>query len=403
MTEAQRTSPTRAGSRFATRAATILVCLAVVTGCSTVKGWFGGKGDDAKAGEPAELVKFEATATPTRIWKASAGKGEGSTGVRQGPAVADGRVFAASIKGGVRAFDLQSGAQAWHHASDLRLSGGPGAGDGLVVVGSLDGELVALDAATGAERWTAKVVSEVIAAPTIGQGLVLVRSNEGRVTAFDASNGERRWFWVQDLPSLTVRGNAPVTLGPGHAFVGLDDGRVVALALGDGRVLWEQPISLGDGRTELDRMADVDGAPVLDGPVLFATSYKGRTMAFEAPSGRPIWAAESGGAGGVSVGSDRLVVSDKAGTVWAIDKYVGTSYWRQPALTNRNLGPARIHGSYAVVGDFDGYLHWMRLLDGEFVARERAGRNALAGPPVVADGILVVQDVDGDISAWRID
>ncbi len=402
MIAAKRTSPSRAGARFATRAATVLVCLAVVTGCSTFKGWFN-KNDDAKAGEPAELVKFEASASPTRIWKAGAGKGDGSTGVRRGPQVVDGRVFAASIEGGVRAFDLQSGAELWHHDSDLRLSGGPGAGDGMVVVGSLEGEVVALDAATGTERWTAKVSNEVIAAPTIGQGLVLVRSNEGRVTAFDAASGERRWFWIQDLPPLTVRGNAPVTLGPGHAFVGTDDGRVVALALADGRILWEQPISLGDGRTELDRMADVDGAPVLEEAVLFASSYKGRTMAFDAPSGRPMWAAENGGAGGVSVGSDRLVVSDRAGTVWAIDKYVGTAYWQQPALANRNLGPARIHGDYAVVGDFDGYLHWMRLLDGEFVARERASRSALSGPPAVVDGILVVQDVDGDISAWRID
>ncbi|MBB6599253.1 outer membrane protein assembly factor BamB [Luteimonas sp. MC1825] len=403
MTQAQRTSPPRAGSRFATRAATVLVCLVVVTGCSTVKGWFGGKDKDAKAGQPAELVEFAATANPSRLWKASAGKGEGSSGVRQGPAAANGRVFASSIKGGVRAFDLQSGAQVWHHASDLRLTGGPGAGDGLVVAGTLDGEVVALDAATGTERWTAKVTSEVIAAPAIGQGLVLVRSNEGRVTAFDAATGQRRWFWVQDLPTLTVRGNAPVTLGPGHAFVGMDDGRVVALALGDGRVLWEQPISLGDGRTELDRMADVDGAPVLEDAVLFASSYKGRTMAFDAPTGRPLWASESGGAGSVAVGSDRLVVSDRTGTVWAIDKYVGTAYWQQPALANRNLGPARIHGGHAVVGDFDGYLHWMRLLDGEFVARARAGRSALTGPPVVVDGILVVQDVGGDISAWRID
>jgi outer membrane protein assembly factor BamB len=403
MIAAQRSSPPRVGIRFAARAATVLVCLAAVTGCSTVKGWFDGKDDDAKAGEPAELVKFEASASPARVWKASAGKGEGSTGVRRGPVVADGRVYAASINGGVRAFDLQTGAQAWHHDSELRLSGGPGAGEGLVVAGSLDGDVIALDAATGASRWTAKVASEVIAAPAVGQGLVLVRSNEGRITAFDAANGERRWFWNEELPSLTVRGNAPVTLGPGYAFVGTDDGRALALALVDGRMLWEQPLSMGDGRTELDRMSDVDGAPVLEGTVLFASSYKGRTMAFEAPTGRPMWAAESGGAGGVSVGSDRLVVSDKAGTVWAIDKYVGTAYWQQPALANRDLGPARIHGNYAVVGDYDGYLHWMRLSDGEFVARERAGRSALSGPPVVVDGLLVVQNVDGDISAWRID
>jgi outer membrane protein assembly factor BamB len=381
----------------------LLLSVAMLAGCSTVKGWFDGKDDDAKAlTEPAELVDFTATLQPRRIWSARAGKGDASIGARQGPVVADGRVYAAAIDGGVRAFDLASGAEAWHAPVEARLSGGPGVGDGLVVAGGLDGEVVALDAATGAERWTAKVPNEVLAAPAIGQGLVLVRSNDGRVTAFDAANGERRWFWADQLPSLTVRGNDAVVLGPGMAFVGNDEGRVVALALSDGRTLWEQEVATPDGRTELSRMADVDGAPVLEGPVLFASSYKGRTMAIEAPSGRALWASESGGAGRIGVAADRLVVADAAGTVWGLDKYAGTAYWRQPALARRSPGSAAVQGEYAVVGDYDGYLHWMRLSDGEFAGRARAG-DAITGPLVVVDGILVVQDVEGALSAWRID
>ncbi|GGK06512.1 outer membrane protein assembly factor BamB [Luteimonas terricola] len=389
-------------ARIAARTMLVLACIAMATGCSTMRGWFSSNDDKADT-EPAKLVDFQSSATPSRIWTASAGKGDGRTGVAQAPTIADGNVYAASVKGGVRAFDLQSGRSLWHHDSDLRLSGGPGAGDGLVVAGSLDGEVVALDAATGALRWTATVPNEVITRPAVGQGLVVVRSNDGRVTALDAASGERRWFWVQDLPPLTVRGNAPVTLAPGFAFIGTDEGSLLALALSDGRVAWEQPVGIADGRTELERMADVDGAPVVDGAVVIASSYKNSTVAFEGPSGRPLWAAESGGAGGVGVASDRLVVSDSAGRVWGIDKYVGTSYWQQPALVRRNLAPAAVHGDYAVVGDLEGYLHWMRLSDGEFAARTRASRSAIAGRPAVADGILVVQDVDGDLSAWRID
>ena len=391
----------RSGARTAGRVVAVLACVALASGCSTIRGWF--SSEDKADTEPAELVDFEATASPTRIWKASAGKGDGPTGVRQGAWIADGVVYAGSVEGGVRAFDLQSGRSLWHHDSELRLSGGPGAGDGLVVAGSLDGEVVALDAATGALRWTAKVPSEVIARPAIGQGLVVVRSNDGRVTAFDAASGEQRWFWGRELPSLTVRGNAPVALAPGHAFAGTDEGYVIALSLADGRLLWEQPVAMPEGRTELERMADVDGAPVIDGGVVFASSYKGRTMAFEGPSGRPLWAAENGGAGSVGLADDRVVVSDAAGTVWGIDKYVGTAYWQQPALARRSLSPAVVHGDYAVVGDLDGYLHWMRLSDGEFAARTRAGRSAIAAHPVVADGVMVVQDIDGDLSAWRID
>lgn len=394
---------TRGGNagRAAGRALAVVACLALVTGCSTMKGWF--SKEDSADTEPAKLVDFQASATPSRLWKASVGKGDGRTGVRQGAWVADGVVYAGSVEGGVHAFELQTGNRLWHHESDLRLGGGPGAGEGLVVAGSLDGDVIALDAATGALRWTARVPNEVIARPAVGQGLVVVRSNDGRVTAFDAASGERRWYWGQELPALTVRGNAPVALAPGHAFVGTDEGYVVALSLADGRALWEQAVAMPEGRTELERMGDVDGAPVVDGSVVIASSYRNRTMAFEGPNGRPLWAAESGGAGSVGLADDRVVVSDAAGTVWGIDKYLGTAYWQQPALARRALSPAAVHGAHAVVGDFDGYLHWMRLSDGEFVARVRAGRSAIASHPVVADGVLVVQDVDGDLSAWRID
>src|SRR5690606_6651777 len=214
---------------------------------------------------------------------------------------------------GVRALDLQTGNEIWRHASDLRLAGTPGVGEGLVVVGGLEGDVLALDAQTGEERWSAKLGNEVIAAPAIGQGAVVVRSNDGRVTAFDAASGQERWFWVQELPTLTVRGNDAPTLGPGYVFVGNDDGSVQALSLADGQPVWEQQVGYPDGRTELERMSDIDGSPVLDDIILFASSYRGQTMAIEAPSGRPLWASEYGGPGRLAMASDRLVVTDRHG------------------------------------------------------------------------------------------
>ncbi|HST43764.1 MAG TPA: outer membrane protein assembly factor BamB [Luteimonas sp.] len=389
--------------RSATRLSIVLLCLGLMAGCSTVKGWFGNDKSDKKAAEPAELVEFTATAKPNRVWSASVGKGEDALGARQGPVVADGRVYAAAVEGGVRALDLQSGASIWRYDSDLELSGGPGVGDGLVAVGGLEGDVVALDAATGAERWRAKVPNEVIAAPAIGQGMVFVRSNDGRVTAFDAASGERRWFWVHELPSLTVRGNDAPVLGPGFLFVGNDDGTLTSLAIADGRPVWDQVVAAPDGRTELDRMADVDGSPALDGTTLFATSYKKQTVAVDGPNGRVLWAAQNGGSNRPGVAQDRVIVTDPDGGVWALDKTSGSPYWQQPALARRSPAGAAVQGDFAVVGDFDGYLHWLKLDDGAFAARARAGRAALRGAPVVSDGVLVVQTVDGDVSAWRID
>jgi len=383
--------------------AALLSAAVALSGCSTVKGWLDiGSSEDKAARRPVELTEFTASTGVARMWSAKAGSGESRLGLVQSPAIADGRVYAAAVEDSVSAFELQTGARVWEYRSEQSLTGGPGAGEGLVVVGTLDGNVIALDAATGAEKWTAKVPSEVIAAPTIGQGTVLVRSNDGRVSAFDVADGKRRWFWNHDLPALSVRGNDAPVLGPGYVFVGNDDGTVVALSLVDGRPLWDQAVGQPDGRTELDRMADVDGAPVLDGAILYASSYKKQTIAVDAPSGRPLWSQEQGGAGRIGLGIDRIVVSDAAGVVWALDKSGGSSLWQQSGLLRRNLSGAAVHGDFAVVGDFEGYLHWLRMDNGDFGARVRVGRDAIRAAPIVADGVLVVQTVDGNLSAWRL-
>ncbi|MBN6151594.1 outer membrane protein assembly factor BamB [Xanthomonas sp. AmX2] len=446
------------------RVAAVALLAVALSGCSTVKGWFAGKDAEAKkAAEPAELVDFTPSVKVDEIWSTGAGKGEKRIGVRQRPAVADGKVYVAAASGSVYALDLQTGKTLWEYdakkarkerlnqieeqpdeeqsntvadesTKDLskderaaykqrlrnekqqakerkriekkrplsRFTGGPGVGDGLVVVGGLNGEVIALDAATGTEKWRAKVPNEVIAAPAVSQNLVFVRSNDGRTTAFDAATGQQRWFNTQELPTLTVRGNAPVVAGPGVVFIGNDDGTLAALAMQDGRPLWEQTIGVPEGRTELERMSDVDGAPVLEGTTVYATSFKNETLALEGPSGRPLWTRDHGGPGGIGVSANSVVVADNAGSVWALDKSTGSATWSQAALARRSLTGVAIQGDYAVVGDYKGYLHWLKLDNGEIAARERVGRKALLAQPVVADGILLVQNTKGDLTAFRL-
>ena len=388
--------------RPALRILGIAACVVALGGCTTIRGWFGGK--SGKEAKPAALVEFTPTTTVSRVWSVNLGPGDARVGARQRPAIADGRVYAAASGAAVRALDLQTGQQVWTWAGekDARYAGGPGVGEGTVAVGSLNGDVIALDAATGAEKWKAKVLNEVITAPAIGGGLVFVRSNDGRVTAFDAGSGERRWSWRSDMPALTVRGNAPLTLGPGYVFVGNDNGRMVALSAADGAEVWGITVAQPEGRSELDRMNDLDGAPLLEGTTLYASSYKPQTMAIEAPSGRPLWVQNGqGGVGGIGAGGGRLAVTDAKDVVWALDASTGAPMWQQPSYPRRALSAPAIVGNHVVVGDFDGYLHWFSLDDGRMSARTRAARNPIRAQPVVAGDLLLVQDSEGNLSAWR--
>lgn len=369
-------------------------------GCTTVKNLFDGRGKD-KSLEPTPLVQITPSVNVARLWGASIGGGEKSLGMGQHPAIADGRVYAAAVDGGVHALDLKTGQSVWRYASELPLSGGPGAGEGLVVVGSLEGDVIALDAATGTEKWKAKVGNEVLAAPAIGGGTVYVHSNDGRVTAFDATTGERRWFYSVEVPVLTVRGTGPVTVGPGIVFVGNDNGNLTALSATDGGVLWSSPVAEPDGRSELERMADVDGAVVIDNTMLYATSYKNHTIAIDGPSGQIVWDRENGGPRGLGLSNSAVVVTDPVGKVWALDKNSGASLWQQDGLAHRNTSAPAVQGDYAVVGDLEGVVHWLRLNDGAFAARAEIG-GPITGQPVVSDGVVVVQTTEGQLAAFAL-
>lgn len=376
------------------------LAVALLSGCSTVKNLFDGRGKD-RSKDPTPLVQITPSANVKKLWGASVGKGGEHLGLAQRPAIADGRVYAAAVEGGVSAFDLRSGQSVWRYASELPLTGGPGAGDGLVVVGSLEGDVVALDAATGAEKWKAKVANEVLVAPAVGGGMVFVHSNDGRVTALDAGTGERRWFYSADVPALTVRGNGAITVGPGILFVGNDNGTLTALSMTDGGVVWTTPVAQPEGRSELERMADVDGPALLDNTTLYATSYKNHTVAIDGPSGQLMWDRENGGPRGLGLSNSAVVVTDPTGKVWGLDKNTGSSLWQQDGLAYRSTSAPAVQGDYAVVGDLEGVLHWLRLSDGAFAARSSVG-GAITGQPAVADEVLVVQTVDGQLAAFAL-
>ena len=199
-----------------------------------------------------------------------------------------------------------------------------------------------------------------------------------------------------------LRGNAPPVIQGDMVYIGYDSGFVVALSLLDGRQQWEQRVSEAVGRTELDRMVDIDGEIVVTPGELYAVSYKGDIMAMDPNSGRPLWTRDLSAFTGLALSGDRLLLSDSRGTVWALDRRSGAALWRQDGLAFRWLTTPVVQGDYVVVGDLEGYLHWLAVDSGEFAGRERLGRKPIRATPVVADGRLYAVTTDGKLAAFGL-
>lgn len=361
--------------------------------------------------------KFEPTLKVERVWKSSIGDGAAESGVRMRPAVADGVVYAASTDGKIAAFDAASGKKLWSKSTrqhgwfgwgdakreDARFSGGPGAAGDLVAIGTLDGHLYGINAKDGERRWAAEVSSEVITAPVIVGDLVVIRCNDGRVYGIDAKSGERRWVYDQSqVPLLSLRGNGRLLVANGVVFFGSDAGKLVALRLDTGEKLWEQTLATGEGRTEIDRLSDADGALVLDGSTLYGAAYHGQLTAIDGPSGRPLWNHALSTFTSLDVHGNAVFGVDDVSQVVAYDKSGGANIWKQDGLKYRWLTGPAVQGNYVVVGDLDGHIHWLNGSDGKIVARERLSKKAIRAQPVVVGDTVYVEDVEGHIGAYRI-
>ena len=374
-----------------------LAALLLLNGCSWIKSW----GDDDDPDAPAELVEFEPTLKVGKVWSTDVGKGLDKAGRQIRPAYSSGVLYAADYKGLLMALDADSGRQRWEIKTELPFTGGPGVSDNLLLMGTENGEVFAFDASTGTQLWSATVTSEVLAPPAESDGVVVVRCIDGRVFGLDVDTGQRIWVYDHSVPLLTLRGNAPLLLRAGVVFVGYDGGQVVALNLEDGTLRWEQTLVTTEGRTELERLSDIDGQMVFIASDLLLSSYKNRLASLAADSGRLLWFKDVSSATGVSVDRVNLVVSDKDGNVWLLDRRNGAESWKHDQLQRRGLTRPVFYGSFIVVGDAQGYLHWINIKDGRFAAREKIGGKGFSGPPLVVGNTLYVMTKKGNLSAFR--
>jgi outer membrane protein assembly factor BamB len=317
------------------------------------------------------------------------------------PIYVNGFIYAADHEGRLTAVNAENGRKIWEIKTKQPFSGGPFVGESLLVMGTLDGTVLAFDAQDGSERWSAKVSSEVLAVPGISDEVVVVRSIDGRVFGLNAATGARLWIYDHSVPLLTLRGNTDTLVRGGTVFVGYADGSVASLRLGDGSLIWTQSVVSPEGRTELERLADIGTQMVLIASDLLVSSYKNRVASLAADSGRLLWFKDISSATGVQVDRTNLAVSDKAGDLWLLDRRNGSTLWKIDQLTNRGLTRPAFYGDLVVVGDKEGYLHWIDLKEGKFVARVREGRKGFASAPVTVGTTLFVLTSTGSLAAYR--
>jgi outer membrane protein assembly factor BamB len=263
-----------------------------------------------------------------------------------------------------------------------------GAGYGLVLLGTLKGEVIALDTSNGEEKWRARVTSEVLAAPAINGDVVLVQTQDDRLIALDADTGSQRWIYESTPAVLTLRGTGSPVLTNRLAIAGLSSGKVIALDAQRGLPVWEQRVAIPQGRSELDRVVDIDGGLLLSGGTLYVVSYQGRVAALELESGRVLWQREASSSVGVAQGFGNVYVSLASGAVEGIDERSASALWNNDALARRQLSAPEVFSSYVAFGDLEGYLHLISQVDGRFVGRVRVDSDGLRARPLVVGGWL---------------
>ncbi len=367
----------------------------LVAGC----GIFGGDDDVLP---PKKLIKFKATLPIKKAWSAKLGKGSEFLRLSLSPAGDGKRIYAASRNGVVSALNPENGKPIWRVELDLPLSAGPGVGEDYVVVAGSDGLLICFAANDGREIWRINIDSESLARPLIRNGSVVIQTIDGKLQVFAAFDGSEQWSIVQDTPRLTLRGtSSPVIVGS-TVVAGFDNGRLVGTNLTTGVTAWEAILSPPSGRSDLERLADVDGTLAVVGQDIYAAGYHGRLASIASESGQILWARDISTHVGVGVDFANVYSLDETGELIALLRRNGSEVWRQDALLRREPTSPVAFDNAVAIGDFEGYVHLFSNIDGRPVARIRVGKGLLSGAPVVIGNKLYVQSESGVLEAYAV-
>jgi outer membrane protein assembly factor BamB len=371
-----------------------LAAALILVGCSK----------DKDVEPPAALVVFPQKLPVKELWSDKVGGGKKQVKLRLGlsPAVDNNLVFAGSDQGELVALNLDTGRQVWiKKYKRMQVSAGPAAALGMVVFGTTKGFVIALEGSSGKELWRTRVNSELLSAPAISEKVVVMRAVDGHLHGFDASNGKELWSVEQQVPRLSLRGTAIPVIAKEVAVSGFDNGKVMAVSLNTGDTVWDTALATPHGRTELDRLVDVDSAVSVVGDNVFASGFQGRTAMIALDSGQIWWAHDMSSYRGLATDGENLFVTQSDGVVVALRQRDGSEVWHNDKLKRRALSAPAVTSTAIVVADFQGYLHWLDRSTGELVARQRVAKFRVSSAPVAVHDTVVVLTDSGRLAAFR--
>ncbi|NOR68226.1 MAG: outer membrane protein assembly factor BamB [Methylomarinum sp.] len=358
-------------------------------------------GEDNKE-PPAELVEYKPEIEIDVLWKESVGSGADKQFLSLVLAVSYGKVLAADRSGLVQARDVKTGDLIWETETEYQFSAGPGVGSELAILATSNAEVVAFNVETGEKQWVAAVSSEVLANPVVANNIVIVRTTDGKVVALNEKDGTQLWVFERSVPALSIRGTgSPIIVGD-NVIAGYANGKLLALRLSDGKNSWETSVAIPSGRSEIERLVDLDVDPVETDGVIFISSYSGGTTAILEFDGDVLWRNDDVSSySGLSYDWRYLYISDASSHVWQLDQRNGASLWKQDELYNRVLTAPVAYDDYVVTGDYDGYLHWLAVSDGRQLGRIKIADSAIDARPVVVDNVVYIYSSDGTLAALK--
>ncbi|WP_458524441.1 outer membrane protein assembly factor BamB [Onishia taeanensis] len=352
---------------------------------------------------PKELTSFTERVTLDTLWSVQVGDGLGEARYPISPSLDGETLFAADADGELMAIDAENGERRWTVELDNPVSSGLTAVAERLYLGTRNGEVLAIDQADGTVLWRSRIPSEALAAPQPNQRLLVVQSVDGSITALERESGAEQWVYTTSDPSLTLRGTGTPRVIEPVTFAGFANGRVATLDNRSGQPLWEQRIAVPRGRSEVDRLIDLDGEPLLtrDGR-LYLTSYHGRLVAMEAQSGELIWERDVSSYLSPLLVGETLFIIDDASHVLALDALSGQLKWRSNALEGRQLTAPAFADGKLVLGDFEGYVHLLDATDGRLAGRERIDSSGISLRPLTDGRRIHALANDGRLEALEI-